>query len=47
VVVDLWDLANPPGAPTGARVVDGPYLDAATIERILCDAGVHRVVTTT
>jgi hypothetical protein len=51
VVVDPEDLGSSAGsstsagAPTGARVVDGPYLDAATIERILCDAGVHRVVT--
>ncbi|MDQ3353837.1 MAG: HNH endonuclease, partial [Actinomycetota bacterium] len=45
VVVDLEELTRRIGAPTGARVLDGPYLDAATIERILCDAGVHRVVT--
>jgi hypothetical protein len=41
VVVDLEELEH---RGTG-RVLDGPYLDAATIERILCDAGVHRVVT--
>jgi hypothetical protein len=41
VVVDLEELEH-----RGAgRVLDGPYLDTATIERILCDAGVHRVVT--
>ena len=41
VMVDLEDLEDRgPG-----QVVDGPYLDAATISRILCDAGVHRVVT--
>jgi hypothetical protein len=34
-VVDLWDLGTSPGAPTGARILDGPYLDTATIERIL------------
>ncbi len=43
VVVDLEEVEH---RSTGsARVLDGPYLDAATIERILCDANVHRVVT--
>ena len=41
VVIDLDRLVD--GA--GGRVVDGPLLDAATMRRLLCDAGVHRVVT--
>lgn len=43
VVVDLEEVEH--RATGSARVLDGPYLDAATIERILCDAQVHRVVT--
>ena len=41
VVVDLEELEQ----QGVGRVVNGPYLDAATISRILCDAGVHRAVT--
>jgi hypothetical protein len=29
----------------GGRLVDGSVLDAATLQRLACDAGVHRVVT--
>jgi hypothetical protein len=43
VVVDLEEVEH--RATGSARVLDGPFLDAATIERILCDANVHRVVT--
>jgi hypothetical protein len=37
VVVDLERLQG--------GVLDGPPLDAASIKRLLCDAGIHRVVT--
>ena len=29
----------------GGRLLDGSVLDAATLQRLVCDAGVHRVVT--
>jgi Domain of unknown function (DUF222) len=28
------------------RLVDGSILDAATVQRLVCDAGIHRVITT-
>ena len=41
VVIDLPDLlGHGPG-----RTIEGLPLDAATIRRLLCDAGIHRVVT--
>jgi hypothetical protein len=33
------------GAGPQGRLTDGTALDAATVQRLLCDAGVHRVVT--
>lgn len=44
MVVDLEDLMDE-STPGGGQVLGGPHLDAATIDRLLCDAGVHRVVT--
>jgi hypothetical protein len=41
VVVDYGDLA----AGRGGELVDGGYVDGATVRRLLCDAAVHRVVT--
>jgi len=41
-VVDLEALQVPGG---GGSLLDGLPLDAATTRRLLCDAGVHRVVT--
>jgi hypothetical protein len=41
VVVDWGDLT----AGRGGELVDGGFLDGATVRRLLCDASVHRVVT--
>ncbi|MDP9070591.1 MAG: HNH endonuclease, partial [Actinomycetota bacterium] len=41
VVIDYDALVS--GVP--GRLVDGGFLDAASIRRLLCDAAVHRVVT--
>jgi len=40
VVIDLEALSE-----GGGQLVGGGLLDAATIRRLLCDAGIHRVVT--
>ncbi|HEX2039301.1 MAG TPA: DUF222 domain-containing protein [Acidimicrobiales bacterium] len=41
VVVDYRELA----AGGGGELVDGGFVDGATLRRLLCDASVHRVVT--
>ena len=43
VVVDLDQLAAEGGGQ--GRLIDGTPLDPPTVRRILCDAGVHRLVT--
>ena len=43
LVVDL--AARTTGDPAAGRTVDGIILSPATISRVLCDAGIHRVVT--
>lgn len=53
VMLDYDDLvrqaterrANRPGTAGGGWLLDGTVLDAATVQRLACDAGVHRVVT--
>ena len=40
VVVDLDGIEE-----RGGQVLGGPHLDGAAIKRLLCDAGVHRLVT--
>src|SRR5690606_14845934 len=42
VVVDLDTLEDRSGQ---GRLIDGTPLDAATIRRLLCDCGIHRLVT--
>ena len=45
VFLDLTDLAGGSGQVAGGWLADGTVLDAATIRRLACDAGVHRVIT--
>lgn len=40
VVIDLEDVL----AGRGGHAVDGPDLDRSSIEALLCDCGLHRVV---
>jgi Domain of unknown function (DUF222) len=44
VVLDLERYLTQPGA--GATTPDGTRLDRASVERLLCDAALHRVLTT-
>jgi hypothetical protein len=48
VFVDYEDLVRDADGETGGRggwLADGTHLDPATIQRLACDAGFHRVVT--
>jgi Domain of unknown function (DUF222) len=42
VITSLHDLEH----RGHSRLVDGTILDAATVQRLVCDAGTHRVITT-
>ena len=41
----IVDLAVLEGRSGQAQLLDGAVLDTPTIQRLLCDSGVHRVVT--
>jgi hypothetical protein len=47
VVLDYEDLVGKAGGaqPKGGWLADGTLLDGPTVQRLACDAGIHRVVT--